>query len=149
MVHQYKLNGYNIVLDSESGSVHTVDDVAYDVIELYENTPKEEIISTITARHGIDSNEVEEILDDVETLKKEHKLFTKDLFSGQADLFKERQSVVKAICLHVAHACNMDCGYCFAGKGEYHGEQAIMSYETGKRALDWLIENSGTRKIWK
>ncbi len=146
MVHQYKLNGYNIVLDSESGCIHTVDDAAYDVIELYGNTPTEDIISIISDRHGITSSDVKEILEDIETLKKEHKLFTKDMFSGQADLFKERQSVVKAICLHVAHACNMTCGYCFAGKGEYHGQQAIMSYETGKRALDWLIENSGTRR---
>ena len=146
MVHQYKLNGYNIVLDSESGSVHTVDDIAYDIIELYENTLVEDIISIITERHGISPEEVRETIDDIDTLKKEHKLFTEDLFAGQADLFKERQSVVKAICLHVAHACNMTCGYCFAGEGEYHGEQAIMSYEVGKRALDWLVENSGTRR---
>ena len=141
MVHQYKLNGYNIVLDSESGCVHTVDDVAYDVIELYQNTPREEIVDIITKRHNVTAEDVEETLSDIDTLKDEHQLFTRDLFAGQAELFKERQSVVKAICLHVAHACNMTCGYCFAGEGEYHGEKALMSYETGKRALDWLIEN--------
>ncbi|MFQ7473484.1 MAG: radical SAM protein, partial [Anaerovoracaceae bacterium] len=146
MVHQYKLNGYNIVLDSESGCVHTVDDVAYDVIKLYDSTPREEIIATISKAYNLSTEEVSETLEDIDTLKEENKLFTRDLFSGQADLFKERQSVVKAICLHVAHACNMTCGYCFAGKGEYHGEQAIMSYEVGKQALDWLIKNSGTRR---
>lgn len=146
MVHQYKLNGYNIVLDSESGCVHTVDDVAYDVIKLYDSTPREEIIATISKAYNLSPEEVSETLEDIDTLKEENKLFTRDLFSGQADLFKERQSVVKAICLHVAHACNMTCGYCFAGKGEYHGEQAIMSYEVGKQALDWLIKNSGTRR---
>ncbi|HIU95160.1 MAG: thioether cross-link-forming SCIFF peptide maturase [Anaerovoracaceae bacterium] len=147
MVHQYKMNGYNIVLDSESGCIHTVDDAAYDAIELYgKKKPADEIISTISSRYSISTAEVEEILDDIETLKKERKLFTEDLFSGSAELFKERQSVVKAICLHVAHACNMTCEYCFAGDGEYSGQRAIMSYETGKRALDWLIENSGTRK---
>ncbi len=145
MVHQYKMNGYNIVLDSESGSIHTVDDVAYDVIELYENTPRDEIVATVSERHGIEASEVEETLEDIDELKAEHKLFTEDLFKGSAELFKKRQSVVKAICLHVAHACNMRCGYCFAGEGEYHGERAIMSYDTGRRALDWLIENSGTR----
>ena len=145
MVHQYKMNGYNIVLDSESGSIHTVDDVAYDVIELYENTPRDEIVATVAERHGIEASEVEETLEDIDELKAEHKLFTEDLFKGSAELFKKRQSVVKAICLHVAHACNMRCGYCFAGEGEYHGERAIMSYDTGRRALDWLIENSGTR----
>ena len=146
MVHQYKMNGYNIVLDAESGCVHTVDDVAYDIIELYEKVPKEEIIRIITARHGVSAEDVTEVMEDLEILRKEQKLFTKDMFSGQADLFKQRQSVVKALCLHVAHACNMTCGYCFAGKGEYHGEKALMSYETGKKALDWLIENSGSRK---
>ena len=146
MVHQYKMNGYNIVLDAESGCVHAVDDVAYDIIELYEKAPKEEIIRIITARHGVSAEDVTEVMEDLEILRKEQKLFTKDMFSGQADLFKQRQSVVKALCLHVAHACNMTCGYCFAGKGEYHGEKALMSYETGKKALDWLIENSGSRK---
>lgn len=146
MIHQYKMNGYNIVLDVESGCIHTVDDVAYDIIELFETTPIEEIISVITRRHNVTREDVQEVAEDLETLRMEGTLFTEDLFSGQADLFKQRQSVVKALCLHVAHACNMTCGYCFAGKGEYHGEKALMSYETGKQALDWLIENSGTRK---
>lgn len=146
MVHQYKLNGYNIVLDSESGSIHSVDDVAYDIIELFEKHSTEDIISIITERYSLPRDEILEVLEDIETLKKEKKLFTEDLFSGQADMFKDRQSVVKAVCLHVAHACNMTCGYCFAGEGEYHGHQSIMDYDTGKRALDWLIENSGTRK---
>ena len=104
MVHQYKMNGYNIVLDAESGCVHTVDDVAYDIIELYEKVPKEEIIRIITARHGVSAEDVTEVMEDLEILRKEQKLFTKDMFSGQADLFKQRQSVVKALCLHVAHA---------------------------------------------
>ena len=132
MVHQYKMNGYNIILDVESGCVHTVDDVAYDIIELYENTSHEEIIDIITKRHGVTAEEVKEVFDDLEELRSQHTLFTPDMFSGSAHLFKQRQSVVKALCLHVAHACNMSCGYCFADEGEYHGEQAIMSYEVGK-----------------
>lgn len=146
MIHPYKMNGYNIVLDANSGCVHTVDDVAYDIIELYGSMPEDELSSTISQRHGVTESEVREVIDDLETLKKENKLYTEDLFAGEADLFKKRQSVVKALCLHVAHACNMTCGYCFAGKGEYHGEKALMSYEVGKRALDWLIEHSGSRR---
>ena len=88
MVHQYKLNGYNIVLDSESGCVHTVDDVAYDVIELYQNTPREEIVDIITKRHNVTAEDVEETLSDIDTLKDEHQLFTRDLFAGQAELFQ-------------------------------------------------------------
>lgn len=146
MVHQYKLNGYNIVLDSESGCIHSVDDVAYDIIELYKSHSPEEISNIICQKHSIDSSEVYETIEDIRELESGGQLFTKDIFSAHADAFKERQSVIKALCLHVAHACNMRCGYCFAGDGEYHGEKALMSYDTGRQALDWLVENSGTRK---
>lgn len=145
MVHQYRMNGYNIVLDSESGCIHTVDDVAYDVIAMYEDNTEDEIISSVCAAHDVTEYDVRETISDIEELIKEHKLFTRDMFASSAGIFKQRQSVVKAICLHVAHACNMTCEYCFAGKGEYHGEKALMDVETGKRALDWLIENSGDR----
>lgn len=147
MVHQYKLNGYNIVLDSNSGSIHTVDDVAYDAIAMYENLSPEEITNKILDKYDdVTAADVSDTIDDIQELISKKQLFSEDIFAGSAPLFKKRQSVVKAICLHVAHACNMKCGYCFAGDGEYHGERAIMSYEVGKAALDWLIENSGTRK---
>ncbi|MBQ9707790.1 MAG: thioether cross-link-forming SCIFF peptide maturase [Firmicutes bacterium] len=146
MVHQYRLNGYNIILDSNSGCIHTVDDVAYDIISMYEGNSPEEISAAITAKHHVSEEDVAETLEDIEELKASRQLFTEDIFAGAAPIFKKRQSVVKAICLHVAHACNMRCAYCFAGDGEYHGERGLMSYETGKAALDWLIENSGDRK---
>lgn len=150
MVHRYKNNGYNIVLDSNSGSVHVVDPVAYDVIGLYEEHSAKEIIDTILAKYGadtgVDEAEVREIIDDIENLKKENKLFTKDIFAETVFDFKERQSVVKALCLHVAHDCNLRCKYCFAGEGEYKGGKALMSYEVGKQALDFLIKASGTRR---
>src|SRR5699024_10388743 len=105
MVHQYKLNGYNIIIDSESGCIHTVDDVAYDIISMYENSTKDSIVSSISEKHDVTREDIEDVIADIETLVKENKLFTKDIFSGQAPDFKKRQSVVKAICLHVAHAC--------------------------------------------
>ncbi|MBQ4339945.1 MAG: thioether cross-link-forming SCIFF peptide maturase [Firmicutes bacterium] len=150
MVHRYKNNGYNIVLDSNSGSVHVVDPVAYDVIGLYEDHSTDEIVTKILEAYkdqpDVNEEEIREIIEDVETLKKEHKLFTKDIFADTAVDFKQRQSVIKALCLHIAHDCNLRCKYCFAGEGEYKGHKAIMSYEVGKRALDFLIENSGTRR---
>lgn len=145
MIHQYKSNGYNIVLDVNSGSVHVVDDVAYDVISMYENTDKDEIISKITSSYDVTENDVKDIFDDLEELRKAGKLFTEDEFANVAFDFKKRQSVVKALCLHVAHDCNLACKYCFAGEGEYKGDRALMSYEVGKRAFDFLVENSGTR----
>lgn len=146
MIHQYKSNGYNIVLDVNSGSVHVVDEVAYDVISMYENTEKEEIVKKITASYPeVKAEEVYDIFDDLEELRKQGKLFTEDEFANVAFDFKKRQSVVKALCLHVAHDCNLACKYCFAGEGEYQGDRALMSYDVGKRALDYLVENSGTR----
>ena len=150
MVHQYKLNGYNIVLDTVSGSVHTVDEVAYDIIEAYKSHSEEEIVSLILAKYP-DREDVtrEDILDcisDVRKLEAEGKLFTEDKYEALAKDYKNNSKVVKALCLHVAHTCNLNCSYCFASQGKYHGERALMSFEVGKRALDFLIENSGTRR---
>ena len=149
MVHQYKLNGYNIVLDTCSGSVHSVDEVAYDVIEMYNDFSREEIIKKITEKYAhlpdVTEEEVGLCLDDIEELIDEGKLFSKDEYESLAYSYKNNSNVVKALCLHVAHTCNLNCSYCFASQGKYQGDRAIMSYEVGKRALDFLVENSGTR----
>ncbi len=147
MVHQYKLNGYNIVLDTCSGSVHTVDEVAYDIIALYKEKSADEIVKEITEKYSdITPKDVLECLEDVKYLEENGKLFTPDTYEGMAFDFKNRNTVIKALCLHVAHTCNLNCEYCFASQGKYHGERALMSFEVGKRALDFLIENSGTRR---
>ena len=151
MLHQYKLNGYNIVLDTCSGSVHAVDEVAYDIISLFEEKSKEEIIEFILNKYkdraDVTRGEVELCLSDINTLKNAGKLFTPDTFEPMADTLKERsKNIVKALCLHVAHTCNLNCEYCFASQGKYQGERALMSFEVGKRALDFLIENSGNRR---
>ena len=149
MIHCYKLNGYNIVLDVFSGSVHSVDDLAYDIISLFEADTKENITKKMLEKYkddkSINQKEIEEVFSDIETLKKEKKLFTEDTFEDKAFDFKNRNTVIKALCLHVAHTCNLNCEYCFASQGKYHGERALMSFEVGKRAIDFLIENSGTR----
>lgn len=147
MIHQYKLNGYNIVLDVYSGSVHAVDEVAYDIIALYENTSEEEIVRQITEKYpDVTPDDVRECLDDVKTLKEQGKLFAPDVYADKAFDFKKRSTVVKALCLHVAHTCNLNCEYCFASQGKYHGDRALMSFEVGKQALDFLVANSGTRR---
>ena len=147
MIHQYKLNGYNIILDTFSGSIHSVDDVCYDAIEMFESHPEQEIVDTLSAKYNLDKSEITECLDDIKELKSQGKLFAEDTFSPIATAFKEKSgNVIKALCLHVAHTCNLNCSYCFASQGKYHGDRAVMSFEVGKRALDFLIENSGTRK---
>ena len=148
MIHQYKQCGYNIVLDICSGAVHIVDDIAYDIISLYENKEKNEVIAEISKKYGdVPRDEIIECYDQVTELKNSGELFTKDNFEPMAGELKAKTSgVIKALCLHIAHTCNLNCSYCFASQGKYHGERALMSFEVGKRALDFLIENSGTRR---
>ncbi len=144
MIHQYKNNGYNIVLDVNSGSVHVVDDVVYDVIPLFEKYNKEEIIKNLQNQYQV--SEIEEAVEEVQELKDQGMLFTEDIYQQYLKDFKKRETVVKALCLHIAHDCNLACKYCFAEEGEYHGRRALMSLEVGKKALDFLIENSGNRR---
>ena len=151
MIHQYKLGGYNIVLDICSGAVHVVDDVAYDIIGLFEKEEKDAIINSLCEKYkdaeDITKEDIEECYAQIVTLKDSGKLFTPDTFKPMAGELKRKTSgVIKALCLHVAHSCNLNCAYCFASQGKYQGERALMSFETGKRALDFLIENSGTRR---
>ena len=150
MVHQYQLNGYNIVLDTCSGSVHVVDDVAYDIIAMYPEHTADEIVSAMMAKYGdredVTEEDLRQCIDDVTNLKEAGKLWTPDTYENMAFDFKNRNTVVKALCLHVAHTCNLNCSYCFASQGRYQGERALMSFEVGKRAMDFLIENSGTRR---
>lgn len=116
MVHQYKNNGYNIVLDVCSGSVHVVDDLVYDIISLYEENDKEQIIKALSQ---YDSADVSEAYDEVAQLVEDGTLFTDDVYKDYIIDFKKRKTVVKALCLHIAHDCNLACRYCFAGEGEY------------------------------
>ena len=149
MIHQYKLNGYNIVLDVYSGSVHAVDEVAYDMIGLYGTCTGDEIVAAMLKKYGdredVTEADLRECLEDIEALKDAGKLFSEDEYAGMAFDLKKRSNEVKALCLHVAHTCNLNCSYCFASQGKYHGERALMSFEVGKRALDFLVENSGRR----
>ena len=150
MVHRYQLGGYNIVLDVCSGSVHVVDEVAYDMIGLYETADREDVLAQMWEKYGeredVTAEELAECYDQIGELKEAGQLFTPDTFKPMADTLKQKTAgVVKALCLHVAHTCNLNCSYCFASQGKYHGDRALMSLDVGKRALDFLIENSGTR----
>ncbi|WP_097015010.1 thioether cross-link-forming SCIFF peptide maturase [Anaerocolumna aminovalerica] len=173
MIHQYKNNGYNIVLDVNSGMIHVVDDVAYDIIALFDKLrdtkthmvsekDKETIVAEIFNKYNKPEyaelfeiepgnydemkSAIQESILDVEQLVKDGALFTEDIYENYINEFKNRETVVKALCLHIAHDCNLACRYCFAEEGEYHGHRELMSYEVGKRALDFLIANSGNRR---
>lgn len=151
MIHQFKFGTYNIVIDVCSGSVHVVDEVAFDIISMFETKSKNEICSDLiekySERDDISADDITECYEQVEALKNNNKLFTPDTFEPMADRLKAKTAgVIKALCIHIAHTCNLNCEYCFASQGKYHGERALMNFETGKRALDFLVENSGTRK---
>ena len=161
MIHQYRLNGYNIIVDANSASVHTVDEAAYDIaaaadryvhdgrdaaVILRSEEVRSAVYDAVSSLHDISREDTCEVLDDLASLADEGLIWSADPYEEAAGDLKIKQSVLKAICLHVAHGCNMDCEYCFAGKGDYSGKSGIMSLDTGKRALDYLVENSGSRK---
>ncbi len=150
MIHQYKNNGYNIVLDVNSGSVHVVDDIVYDVIACMvesglEHVDRAAAHGALEERFAGRTEELSEIVDEIYELKENGMLFAEDIYEKSIDAFKNRETVVKALCLHIAHDCNLKCRYCFAEEGEYHGRRALMSYEVGRKALDFLVANSGSR----
>ncbi len=169
MIHAYKNNGYNIVLDVNSGSVHVVDDVVFDLIPILEEKLKaaygsaattgkdgerdedlERFLPEVMEINEIASNysaeDIKEAVSEVLELRASEVLFTDDVYENYVDDFQNRETVIKALCLNIAHDCNLRCKYCFADEGEYHGRRALMSFEVGKAALDFLVANSGNRR---
>ncbi|MCI1882381.1 MAG: thioether cross-link-forming SCIFF peptide maturase [Sporolactobacillus sp.] len=146
MIHQYKLNGCNVVLDTYSGAVHLVDALAYDIIAMYADHAADEIVKAMLSKYGKNGVTKQDILDtiaDVDRLKKSGQLFSEDAYKGLSFKLERRKTYIKALCLNVAHTCNLSCSYCFAAQGKYHGPRAVMSAEVGKRAIDFLLENCG------
>ena len=157
MVHQYKNNGYNIILDVNSGSIHVVDDIVYDVISMLDEKDEnrygkenfERIAAVILPKYKteqISEQDLKEVFADIQELEENGTLFSEDVYRDGVIDFKKRQTVVKALCLHIAHDCHLACRYCFAGEGEYKGDRSLMSFEVGKKALDFLVANSGSRR---
>ena len=163
MIHQYKNSGLNIVMDIESGSVHVVDDIVYDIVHALDAMDSvsdfrkvsdgavkasdfselEGYLKFMLSKYN--DEDIEEAYNEVKELIEEERLFTDDIYKDFVMDFKKRTTVVKALCLHIAHDCNLACKYCFADEGEYHGKRELMSYEVGRKALDFLVANSGSR----
>lgn len=144
-IHQYKNNGYDIILDINSGSVHVVDDLVYDIVEaMDQGMDRDAILDKLSSAYG--REQVEEGYAECEELIRDDQLFSKDVYADAIGSYTKKETVVKALCLHVAHTCNLACRYCFAEEGEYHGQRAVMSVEVGRQALDFLVEASGSRR---
>lgn len=146
MIHKYSMNGFNIVMDINSGAVHVVDDTVFDVLDFYEekNRDKNEIIKELNSKYS--EEEISEAFEEILELEKNNTLFSEDIYEEIIPKIEKRSPVVKALCLHIAHDCNLKCKYCFAEEGEYHGKRSLMSYEVGKKAIDFLVKASGSRK---
>lgn len=144
MIHKFSMNGVNVILDVHSGAVHIVDDITYKIVDFYNDYDKEFILNKFKDEYS--KEEILEAVEEIEELKNNQMLFTEDYYENFIPDFKKRNPVVKALCLHIAHDCNLKCRYCFAGEGEYHGHRSLMSEEVGKKALDFILENSGSRK---
>ncbi len=144
MIHKYRMNDLNIVLDVNSGSVHCVDDISYDILDYYEKESLENIVNILKEKYN--EEEVKEAYNELKELQENDVLFSEDAFINIIPEVDKREPIVKALCLHIAHDCNLKCKYCFAEEGEYHGKRSLMSVEVGKKAIDFLIKNSGSRK---
>lgn len=144
MIHKFSMNGVNVVIDVFSGAVHVADDTMYDIVDAYENCSRDEILNKFTGKYSAD--ELNETMDELDELRKNEMLYAPDIYENVIDFIDAREPVVKALCLHIAHDCNLKCKYCFAEEGEYHGHRSLMSSKVGKAAIDFLIKSSGKRR---
>ncbi len=144
MIHKYSMNGFNIVLDVNSGAVHIVDDIVFDVLDFFDEKSVDEIAALLKDKYS--EKEIIDAFNEILELREKELIFTDDIYEEVIPKIEKRAPVVKALCLHIAHDCNLKCKYCFAEEGEYHGKRSLMSLETGKKAIDFLIKASGTRK---
>lgn len=142
MIHKFSMNDLNIVVDVNGGAVHVVDEITFDVLDYYELDDAEKIAKKLP-KYTLD--EIKETFDEIKSLVEDGLLYSPDNYLD-IDAFKNREPVVKAMCLHIAHDCNLKCKYCFASQGDFGGAKSIMSFEVGKKALEYLVDNSGSRK---
>ena len=142
MIHKFKQGELYIVLDISSGAVHIIDEMVYDILDFYPDVKIDQILKELKDKYTED--DIKEACDDIDSLINQELLFSPDNYENNVQ-FKNRKPVVKSMCLHVAHDCNMRCGYCFASQGDYEGPRGLMSAEVGKKAMLYLAKNSGNR----
>ncbi len=146
MIHKYKLGGYNICLDVHSGAVHVLDDIAYDILDYCDEnmpqSPSERLKEELGKKYS--QSDIEDTYEALYELYKEGILFSADDYEQFADMMTK--APVKSMCINISHDCNLRCEYCFAAKGDFGQGRCLMSLETAKKAIDFIIANSGTRR---
>lgn len=143
MIHKFNRNGSYIVLDINSGAVHVVDQMVYEILDHYPMKTKEETQGLLKSAYK--AQDVGDAIDEIDMLIEAEQLYTKDTYIKSLE-FQDRKPVIKAMCLHIAHDCDLRCNYCFASQGDFQGERSLMSEEIGKKALKFLVDNSGNRR---
>ncbi len=143
MIHKYQYRDQYIVMDINSGAVHVVNDIVYDILDYYREKSRQEILELLSNKYN--NEDLQEAMEDIQYLIDEGMLYTDDS-QVTLDMLEGRGAIIKAMCLHVAHDCNMTCKYCFGDKGAFEGIRSLLSLETGKKAIDFLLKNSGTRR---
>lgn len=141
-IHKYSLNGKNIVLDINSGAVHVVEDIVYDILDYYKTYTLDEIIKLLEDKY--DDKDIMEAYEEISLLENEGILYSEGV--SIEDIRYNEDNIIKALCLHVAHDCNLRCNYCFASQGDFKGDRSLMSLEVGKKALEFLVKHSGGRR---
>ena len=141
MIHKFYLNGLYIVLDVNSGTVLTVDEMTYDVLDDYKEMSRDQIVEKL--KHKYPEEELLEVILELEMLEEQKMIFTESDYDP--NVYKNHD-LVKALCLHVAHDCNLKCNYCFASQGDFNGEKLLMTLEVGKKAIDFIVEQSKDRQ---
>ncbi|WP_152668156.1 thioether cross-link-forming SCIFF peptide maturase [Clostridium cylindrosporum] len=142
-IHKFEQCGLKIVIDVNSGAIHVVDNVVYDILDHYVDNSTVKDFESLLPNYT--AEQIEEGLSEVKYLINENMLFTEDPYKDII-LNDEGPSFIKAMCLNIAHDCNLKCKYCFAEEGEYHGARSMMTPEIGKKAIDFVIKSSGPRK---
>lgn len=143
-IHKFKQGDKYFVLDVNTGAVHVVDEIVYDILDDDKLKEKVDIINELKGKY--DEEEISEAYDEIQELVKEEVLYSPDQYEEIAHSSMDDRDYIKAVCLNIIHGCNLRCKYCFADEGEYHGHKGVMSVETAKKAIDYVIKRSGPRK---
>jgi len=143
MIHKFSMKGTNIVVDVNSGAVHVFDDLSYEILDYYKKYDNEKIIEMLSDRY--DKLEIKEALEEIQSLEKDGQIYSEDIYKDHLPV-GDAKPVVKALCLHISHDCNLRCKYCFASTGDFGRHRSVMSPEVGKKAIDFLLRESGGRR---
>ena len=144
LIHKFKQGGNFIILDVNTGAVHLVDELVYDILDDDKIKSMKEVLEELKDKYS--EAEIVEAYKEIQELAEEGVIYSKDQYEEIAHSSMEDRDYIKAICLNIIHGCNLRCKYCFADEGEYHGNKGVMTIDTAKKAIDYVIKRSGPRK---